>query len=46
MESIGDGDGAVEKKLPEEQGVGVKAGYVEVGVDLLRGFEAAALAQQ
>lgn len=46
VESVGDGDGAVEKELAEDQRVCVKTGFADLGVDLLRGFQAAALAQQ
>lgn len=46
VESVGDGDGAVEKELAQHDGVSVEAGNVDTAVDLLRGSEAAALAQQ
>lgn len=46
MESVGDGDGTVEKELAYYQRIGVKTSFVDMGVDLLCGFEASALAQQ
>lgn len=36
----------MEKELPEDNGVAVEAGCVDLGVDLLGGFKGAALAQQ
>lgn len=36
----------MEKELAQDQGIGVKTSFVDMGVDLLRGFEASALAQQ